>query len=102
VNPGWYVPVLRRMPTNGVERRRGVRRGIPVIEGTRIATREIMQAFLKGQSIDAIAAQTAVTFPAVDIPRLLTNEEVEAAIRFECCRTCKGDRYAWARDLPLE
>ena len=64
--------------------------GVTVIEGTDITTDAIIDLFLGGSTIVDICTEI---YPD------LSDDEVERAIRYECCRTCKCDECAWAREL---
>lgn len=65
-----------------------IRDGVPRVYGRTASTEEILEAFMDGESPDAIARRLR-----------LSPEDVEKAIRFECCLTCPCDTCAWAREL---
>lgn len=74
---------------NGVERVEGRCGGRPVMEGTRIETRIILGWFMGGSSVADILAM----YPH------LTALQIEQAIRYEACATCKCKECRWAREL---
>jgi uncharacterized protein (DUF433 family) len=60
--------------------------GVAVVAGRSVLTADIREAFMEGESPDTIARRLH-----------LSPEDVESAIRFECCKTCPCDTCAWAR-----
>ena len=76
---------------NGVERVKGRCSGKPVVEGTRLTTATVLSFFLAGVPLDDIAKE----YPFV------TKVQIEAALRFECCRACPCKDCRWARELPV-
>lgn len=78
--------------SHGITRKIGVLGGAPVVEGTRVPTRSILSFFLAGHAMARIATE--------DYPSL-TLEQVEQAIRFECCLACKCHECDWSRNLKV-
>ena len=63
--------------------------GRPCLEGTRMETRVLLGWFMGGSSV----AEILSFYPH------LTALQVEQAIRFEACATCKCKGCRWAREL---
>ena len=74
---------------NGIERKADVMGGVPVIAGTRIPTRAVLSFFMAGRGVAEILAE----YPS------LNALQVEQAIRYEACATCKCKECRWAREL---
>jgi uncharacterized protein (DUF433 family) len=77
---------------NGIIRTIGVLGGKPCVEGTRVPTRQVLSLFLAGRSMAYIAK---------DVYPSLTAEQVEQAIRFECCLACHCSECKWAVNLKV-
>jgi uncharacterized protein (DUF433 family) len=75
---------------NGITRRAHVAGGEPTVEGSDIRTADLLELFLGGKTIDALAEL-----------HKLSRWQVEQALRFECCKACPCEACAWTRELPL-
>ena len=86
---------------NGIHRVKGVCGDRPVIEGTHVEPKIILEHFMAGMSVRAIACHVIGTDH-----HLLSDEQVEAALRFECCKACRCKECRWARGwahtIPVE
>lgn len=71
-------------PIHGIE----MRNGVALVYGRSVETATLRDEFLEGAAMDLLARK-----------HRLTPEDVERAIRFECCRTCTCDTCAWASAL---
>jgi hypothetical protein len=71
-------------PIHGIE----LHNGVPHVYARSVTTAEVLEDFMRGHPIDAIARS-----------KRLAPEDVERAIRFECCATCPCDECVWAREL---
>ena len=69
-------------------------KGKTVIEGTTVRTSDVIDRFLEG-----VTDAEAIAQEYLERGVLMTSAQIQAAIRYECCRTCKCDKCAWARDL---
>lgn len=75
---------------NGIARLAGVAGGRPCVQGTGIETAVLIDRFLGGDRMADLAKDYD-----------LTLDQVEAAIRFECCRACPCEACAWAMKTAM-
>lgn len=75
---------------NGIERKRGVCRSRPVVQGTGIETKVLLDRFLAGDSCLVIGNDFN-----------MSAGQVEDAVRFETCKACKCKTCAWARKIKV-
>jgi uncharacterized protein (DUF433 family) len=86
---------MNKPRVNGGAALNGVRRSgdHTLIDGTKVRTSDVIEHFMQGANVGVIAKQYR------DQGIALSSTQIEDAIRFECCRTCKCDDCKWARSL---
>jgi uncharacterized protein (DUF433 family) len=71
-------------PIHGIE----IVHGVAVLYRRAVTTDEVMAHFMMGEPPEQVARAFRIT-----------PEDVERAIRYECCRRCDCGTCAWARDI---